>query len=127
MNTLKKSTYWLGLALLALSMIGAGAGKLAGVAELHISFQSMNLPTWFGYFIGLLEFLAGVTLFITKFRAIAALSLMPVMIGAAYYHIAYNIPSAIPALLFLVLSLYYFTDAYKNTKALKTLEKRAEP
>lgn len=126
MNTLKKSIYWLALSLLALSMIAAGAGKLAGVAELHVSFQSMSLPTWFGYFIGLLEFLAGISLFITKLRAIAALSLMPVMIGAAYYHIVYNAPSAIPALLFLVLSLYYFADAYKNTKALKTLPKRTE-
>ena len=116
MKKLNTTTYWVLLSLLAVSMIAAGGGKLAGIAELHDSFKTMQLPSWFGYLIGFVEVSAGIALFITKFRSMAALSLIPIMFGATYYHIAYNVPSAIPAILFAILACYYFVKANKSQK-----------
>lgn len=106
MNKLKITLSWLPLVLLGLSMIMAGAGKLAGVPELHASFAAMGLPEWFGYFIGLAELLAGIAMFVRKWTALAAFGLIPIMIGATYYHIAYQVPSAVPAIVFIILAVY---------------------
>ena len=116
MNKLNTFSYWGFLILLSLSMIAAGVGKLAGITELHVSFQTMQLPAWFGYFIGFVEVAAGIALMLTKLRALAALSLLPIMIGAAYYHIAYNVPSAVPAILFAILASYYFIKTNVSDK-----------
>ncbi|MGB0898077.1 MAG: DoxX family protein [Psychrobium sp.] len=90
--------------LLALPMILAGVAKLAGTPELHQSFEVMELPTWFGYFIGLCELAGGIGLLIPRLSALAAIALMPIMLGAAYFHIAYDVPSALPALIFTFLA-----------------------
>ncbi|MEZ9056861.1 DoxX family protein [Vibrio pelagius] len=106
MNKAKKIVPWLPLVLLGVSLIGAGGAKLAGVPELHASFSAMGLPVWFGYFIGLAELLAGGAMFVPRLTALSGLCLIPIMIGAAYYHIAYGVPSAIPSFVFLALALY---------------------
>ena len=94
------------IVLLALPMLMAGGAKLAGVPELHQSFQLMGLPDWTGYFIGLAELAAGIGLLIPRLSALAATGLLPIMAGAAYFHIAYAIPSAAPAFVFIALSAY---------------------
>ena len=106
MNKLKITLYWLPFVLLGLSMIMAGGAKLAGVPELHASFAKMGLPEWFGYFIGLAELLAGIAMFIRKWTALAATGLIPIMMGATYYHIAYEVPSAVPSIVFIALAIY---------------------
>jgi uncharacterized membrane protein YphA (DoxX/SURF4 family) len=90
--------------LLAIPMILAGLAKLAGTPELHQSFQMMGLPEWFGYFIGLAELLGGIGLLVSRFSALASLALIPIMLGAVYFHIAYAVPSAIPAIAFTLLA-----------------------
>ncbi len=116
MNKLGKFTYWGFLILLALSMVAAGAGKLAGIEQLHASFQTMQLPIWFGYFIGFVEVIAGIGLWFTRFRSLAALALLPIMVGAAYYHLVYDIPSAVPAILFGILAGYFFIQSTIGAK-----------
>ena len=96
---------WLAIILLGLPMIIAGSAKLAGVPELHQSFALLGLPKWFGYFIGLAELAAGIAVFVKRMSALAALGLVPIMLGAAYFHVAYAVPSAVPALVFILLSL----------------------
>lgn len=97
---------WVPLVLLALPMIAAGGAKLAGVPELHQSFATMGLPSWFGYFIGAAEVAGGIGLLIPRLSALAATGLAPIMAGAVYFHIAYAVPSFVPALVFLVLCGY---------------------
>ncbi|MEO9945735.1 MAG: DoxX family protein [Paraglaciecola sp.] len=102
---MKKILLWVPLVLLGLVMILAGGAKLAGLPEVHASFAKMGLPQWFGYFIGLAELLAGIAMFVRKWTTLAATGVIPVMIGAVYYHIAYEEPSAIPALIFIALAV----------------------
>ena len=106
MTKVKHYLLLLPIILLALAMTFAGAGKLAGLPELHQSFAMLGLPSWFGYFIGAAELAAGIGLLIPRLTALAATGLIPIMIGAAYFHIAFNVPSAAPAIIFVVLSVY---------------------
>jgi len=105
MKKTKKLLPLLPIVLLALPMIFAGLAKLAGVPELHQSFIAMNLPKWFGYFIGSAELAAGIGLLIPRLSAWAATGLIPIMLGAVYFHLAYAVPSALPAVIFTVLSV----------------------
>ena len=91
--------------LFAIPMILAGLAKIAGTPELHQSFEMMGLPEWFGYFIGLAELLGGIGLLVSRFSALASLALIPIMLGAAYFHIVYAVPSAIPAIAFTLLAI----------------------
>ncbi|WP_119394645.1 DoxX family protein [Salinibius halmophilus] len=97
---------WLPIVLLALPMVAAGGAKLAGVEAVHQSFEAMGLPTWFGYFIGAAEVAGGIGLLIPRLSAWAATGLAPIMAGAVYFHIAYAVPSFVPALVFLILCGY---------------------
>ncbi|SMF27309.1 DoxX-like family protein [Alteromonadaceae bacterium Bs31] len=105
-RTLKRILVLVPVVLLALVMIMAGAAKLAGVPELHQSFSAMGLPLWFGYFIGAAELAGGLGLLVPRLSAWAAIGLVPIMLGAAYFHIAYAVPSAVPAFVFLALCVY---------------------
>lgn len=106
MNKLKGILKFTPIVLLALPMIGFGGAKLAGVPELHRAFDAMGLPLWFGYFIGAAELAAGIGLFLPRWSALAATGLIPIMAGAAGFHIAFDVPSPFPALIFLALCLY---------------------
>lgn len=100
--------------LLALPMAGFGVAKLLGVPELHRAFEAMALPAWFGYFIGAAELAAGIGLLLPRWSALAATGLIPIMLGAAGFHLAFDVPSPIPALIFLALSLYIITLRRKD-------------
>lgn len=104
MSKTKKITLWVLLGLGSLAFLAAGAGKLAGVEELHKSFSLMGLPVWFGYFIGVSEVAGAVGLWLRKLSVYAASGLMVIMLGAAYFHIAYEgFPQSIPAIVLLAL------------------------
>lgn len=90
--------------LLAIPMVLAGLAKLAGTPELHQSFEMMGMPVWFGYFIGLCELVGGIGLLVSRFSALAAAALIPIMLGAAFFHIAYEVPSALPAIIFILIA-----------------------
>ena len=103
---------WIAIALVVLYVGAAGIAKLAGVTYVHSSFPKMGLPHWFGYFIGACEVLGPIALFIRPLRALAALGLGIIMIGATYYHATYTpILQAAPAFVLLILCGYIFWTA----------------
>lgn len=106
MSKMKTVGKWIPNLLLALPMMAAGTAKLLGVEAVHQSFQIMGLPDWFGYFIGAAELAGGLGLLIPKLSALAATGLVPIMLGAAYFHIAYDVPPALPSIVFFALAIY---------------------
>lgn len=103
MDALKKYLPYLIFVLPALAFAAAGIGKLMGTPMLHESFAAMGLPAWFGYFIGASELAGAVGLLLPMTRKLAAAGLAVIMVGAVYFHVAYAVPSAVPALVLLVL------------------------
>lgn len=100
---------WIAIALVVLYVGAGGAAKLAGVPYVHSSFPKLGLPAWFGYFIGVCEVLGCIALFIRPLRALAALGLAIIMVGATYYHSVYTpIFQAAPAFVLVILSAYIF-------------------
>lgn len=87
----------------AIAFAAAGVAKLMGVPAVHGSFEMMGLPGWFGYFIGAAEAAGAVGLLMSRTRKLAAAGLIIIMIGAIYFHVAYAVPSALPATVLLVL------------------------
>ncbi|WP_372872990.1 DoxX family protein [Shewanella sp.] len=114
MSKLRGIVKFIPIVLLALPMLGFGAAKLAGVPELHRAFTAMNLPLWFGYFIGGAEVAAGIGLLLPRWSALAATGLIPIMIGAAGFHIAFDVPSPFPALIFMALCIYVIKTRRKE-------------
>jgi putative oxidoreductase len=107
----KLQTYalWIAIALVILYVGAGGAAKLASVPYVHSSFPKLGLPAWFGYFIGACEVLGCIALFIRPLRALAALGIGIIMIGATYYHSVYTpVVQAAPAFILLILSAYIF-------------------
>ncbi len=103
METIKKYAPALLYILPALAFFGAGAAKLSGVPEVIKPFAALGLPAAFGLFIGVCEIAGSIGLLIARTRIPAAIGLSLIMIGAAYYHLAYQAPSVVPAFILLLL------------------------
>lgn len=105
----KNYPLWIAIVLVALYVGAAGIAKLAGVPYVHSSFPKLGLPAWFGYFIGACEVLGAVGLLIRPLRALAAVGIAIIMVGATYYHAVYTpVMQAAPAFVLTVLSVYIF-------------------
>lgn len=92
--------------LLALPLLMAGAGKLAGVPALLASFGILGLPNGFATFIGVAEVAGAIGLFIAPLRFWAAAGIALIMLGALYFHVVHTpLAQGIPALVLLGLSL----------------------
>jgi putative oxidoreductase len=103
---------WAAIGLVVLYVGAGGIGKLAGVPYLHSSFPKMGLPSWFGYFIGVCEVLGPLGLLLRPFRALAAVGIGIIMIGATYYHAVYTpLVQAAPAFMLVGLCVYIFFRA----------------
>ncbi len=89
-SKLRTYALWIAIALVVLYVGAGGAAKLASVPYVHSSFPKLGLPAWFGYFIGACEVLGCIALFIRPLRALAALGIGIIMIGATYYHSVYT-------------------------------------
>jgi putative oxidoreductase len=108
-NKTRNYPLWIAIALVVLYVGAAGVAKLAGVPYVHSSFPKLGLPSWFGYFIGVCEVLGPIALFIRPLRALAALGIGIIMIGATYYHSVYTpVWQAVPAFVLLILCGYIF-------------------
>ena len=96
--------------LLALLLASAGAMKLMGIEEVHLSFQALGLPYWFGYFIGLAELAIAIGLFSRpNLIRLAAAGSIAILLGASYYHIMFTpLIEAMTAAIELALSLFIF-------------------
>jgi uncharacterized membrane protein YphA (DoxX/SURF4 family) len=119
----KLQTYslWIAIALVVLYVGAGGAAKLAGVPYVHSSFPKLGLPAWFGYFIGACEVLGCIALLIRPLRALAALGLGIIMIGATYYHSVYTpVFQAAPAFVLLILSAYIFWTSRSDLLKFRT-------
>lgn len=104
-NTTWTVVTWIVITLLALAFAAAGTGKLMGVEMLHLSFANLGLPSWFGYFIGACEIAGAIALFIRPLSGLAAAGLSAIMLGAIYYHLAFDpISAAIPAIVLALLA-----------------------
>ena len=114
MDKLKLVASWIPIVLVALPMIAGGASKLAGIPETHESFAMMGLPAWFGYFIGAAELAGGIGVLIPRLAALAAAGIIPIMIGAVYFHIAFDVPSPIPAAIIIVCCVYTIWMQHKK-------------
>lgn len=103
---------WIAITLVVLYVGAAGIAKLAGVPYVHSSFPKLGLPAGFGYFIGACEVLGSIALFIRPLRALAALGIAIIMVGATYYHAVYTpVFQAAPAFVLLILGTYIFWTA----------------
>lgn len=100
--------------LVALYVGAGGLAKLVGMPYVHSSFPKLGLPSWFGYFIGVCEVLGPIGLLIRPLRALAALGIGIIMLGATYYHAAYTpVIQAVPAFVLLILCIYIFLEERK--------------
>lgn len=105
---------WVCVGLTSLAFAAAGAAKLAGVEQLHMSFAAMGLPTWFGYFIGAAELSGAIGLWLRKLRPLAALGLLVIMAGAIYFHVVYDaVANAVPAVVLSALLLVILNASRK--------------
>ena len=96
----------------------AGITKIIGLEMMHDSFVKMNLPNWFGYFIGFSELAGSIGILVKKFRKLASLGLSMIMLGAIFYHINYELDGLIPALILFTfcLILIFSKASEKRTK-----------
>ena len=76
--------------LLTLAFLAAGGGKLAA-DQMHVEgFARWGYPVWFMYLTGALEVACAIGLWISRTRALAALGLVGVMLGAIFTHLTHG-------------------------------------
>lgn len=77
-------TLWALQILLGVFLVVASAGpKLFGEAYAVQTFEDMGAPTWFRYFVGLVELAGGAGLLVPRLAGPAAVGLALLMVGAA--------------------------------------------
>ena len=95
MSTSTRNTIaWLLQGLAALAFIGSGANKFVHLADTVKGFSGMGLPGWFAYLIAGGEVLGGIGLLVPRFTRLAAVCLLPIMVGAVCMH-ATKIPGGL--------------------------------
>ncbi|HWN34029.1 MAG TPA: DoxX family protein [Pseudonocardia sp.] len=75
-------TLWVLQVLAAAMFLLAGYLKLSGSPDMVALFQAIGVGQWFRYLTGTLEALGAIALLIPRLRALGALGLVGVMIGA---------------------------------------------
>ncbi len=116
--TRRNYSLWIATALVILYAGAGGIAKLAGVPYVHSSFPKLGLPAWFGYFIGACEVLGSIALLIRPLRALSALGIAIIMVGATYYHAVYTPPfQAAPAFVLLILCVYIIWTDRRTQRA----------
>jgi uncharacterized membrane protein YphA (DoxX/SURF4 family) len=93
---------WVLQVLGAVSFLLAGYQKLAGTPDMVALFSAIGAGQWFRFVTGTLETLGGIALLVPRLRALGALGLIGVMIGALITDFALGI-SPLPALVELVI------------------------
>ena len=102
--------------LVALAFLAAGLAKLSGVEMMVGTFEAVGVGQWFRYLTGLIEVVGAVALFVPAIRVYGAVALAVTMIGAIGAHVLILGPSAVPAIVLLILSA---TIAYSHRNELK--------
>jgi uncharacterized membrane protein YphA (DoxX/SURF4 family) len=95
-------TLWLIQVLGAVSFVLAGYQKLSGSPDMVALFTAIGAGQWFRFLTGTLETLGGIALLIPRLRALGALGLVGVMIGALITNFALGM-TPVPAVVELVI------------------------
>jgi putative oxidoreductase len=95
-------TLWVLQVLAAVMFLFAGYLKLTGSPDMVALFAGIGIGQWFRYVTGTLEILGALALFIPRLRALGALGLAAVMIGALITDLFIVHISPLPALIDLV-------------------------
>ena len=97
---------WTLQALVGLTFVAAGSGKLLGSADMIALFDAVGIGQWFRYVTGLLEVVGGVLLVVPGKIAFGAVLLACVMAGAVVAHLTVLHTAAIvPLVLFALTAL----------------------
>jgi len=94
---------WAIAVLLSLAFLMTGISKLTGQEEMVLNFEKWGFPLAFMYFVGASEIAGAIGLLITKFRGLASIGLVLLMMGAIGTHIL-NSEAFIPPLVLLLLT-----------------------
>lgn len=88
---------WVASGLLALLYLAAGVPKILGLGDAPQNFEAWGYGGSFRVFIGLCEVAGAVGLLLPRLAAWAAAGLACIMLGAAYTHLAHEVPGiAVP-------------------------------
>lgn len=90
-------------ALAGAAFLAAGGAKLAGAEMMVGTFDAIGVGQWFRYVTGLIEVGSAILLFVPGLQWIGAGLLGATMIGAILAHLFILGPSAVPALVLLVI------------------------
>ena len=97
---------WTLQALVALTFVAAGSGKLLGSADMIALFDAVGIGQWFRYVTGLLEVVGGVLLVVPGKTAFGAVLLACVMAGAVVAHLTVlHTAATVPLVLFALTAL----------------------
>jgi putative oxidoreductase len=110
----QKITMWICISLLALQFLAAGLGKLR--IQSSERWQHWGYTDGFMHFIGVLEVVGAIGLFIPGVRKWAAISLTGIMLGAAYTHVMHNEFTRLPhvTIVALLAGLVLWIDSRKQ-------------
>lgn len=98
-------TAWVLQILLGFAIAGAGLLKLTGDPTMVELFDDIGAGQWLRFVVGALEVAGGVGLVIPRVRALAALCLLGLLLGAAVTNVAVLHTSPLSALAFAALAL----------------------
>ena len=103
MEIVRKYGLWVLKILAAFAFLAAGSMKLIGNPDMIAVFEAVGLGQWFRYLTGLIEVGSAILLLVPGFQLFGAGVLAITMVGAIAAHLLILGPSAIPALVLLVI------------------------
>jgi putative oxidoreductase len=80
---------WIAQALLGLVIAGGGVAKLAGDAAMVEMFDDIGAGQWLRILVGVCEVAGGLGLLVPRVRALAALGLVVLLLGAVVANVAF--------------------------------------
>lgn len=75
---------------LAVLFLASGGAKLTGLEFEIAAFERWGYPLWFMYFIGGIEVVGGIALFVRSVSALASAGLAAMMLGAIATHVIHS-------------------------------------
>ena len=126
MNKYNKYSLLMIKVLVSVAFLGAGASKLAGVEMMVATFDQIGFGQWFRYITGIIEIGSVVLLWRPSKQIFGAALLVCTMFGIVLVHYFILGPSAVPAIVLGLLSvyiLYYYREQLSFLKKYWTSER----
>ena len=116
-SKLKTYGLWVLSGLLTAAFLMAGGSKVTGAEMIVQNFEKWGYPTFFLYVVGLTEIICAIGLWIPRFRGLAALGLVGLMVGAVRTHLLYAEFNQLgPAVVLGILALILFRLRYSEVR-----------